>query len=71
MSLLNDTKDKAASDERLPCDAKIDEEIGEVISAQSNAGYHRNFTPRQIHVWMYIHMNNIYPLRIMNIEMNH
>lgn len=43
------TKD-GATDNQLPLEINSDTEIGETIVVSNNAGYHRNFTPRQIHV---------------------
>ncbi|KAJ5249085.1 hypothetical protein N7468_000536 [Penicillium chermesinum] len=50
MSQLQDLKDMKTPEARSPSEANSDEGYGEVIAVQNNAGFHRKFTARQIHV---------------------
>jgi amino acid transporter len=45
-----DLKGAIASDTHPPIDTASGEIVGEIRTEQNNAGFHRNFTPRQIHV---------------------
>ncbi|KAJ5559978.1 hypothetical protein N7513_002377 [Penicillium frequentans] len=50
MSHLEDTRKDALCSTQSPVDTNSDDNIGEIVPLQNNAGFHRTFTPRQIHV---------------------
>ncbi|KAJ5578532.1 uncharacterized protein N7459_007496 [Penicillium hispanicum] len=47
---LKDTKRGDIDDNVFPVDTNSEDHLGRVTTLQNNAGFHRNFTPRQIHV---------------------
>ncbi|CAI7602363.1 unnamed protein product [Penicillium palitans] len=50
MSQLKDMTKDTVSNTRSLDDGNSDDNLGEVVPLQNNAGFHRTFTPRQIHV---------------------
>ncbi|OQE03819.1 hypothetical protein PENSOL_c001G03459 [Penicillium solitum] len=50
MSQLKDMAKDTFSNTRSLDDGNSDDNLGEVVPLQNNAGFHRTFTPRQIHV---------------------